>query len=354
MKEIEQYGLLNEDEWERLPWIPDPRPPFRIWVSSEEIAPFFFVEHHPYTISVLLKTDEGFKADTFQKFGLEGGSKDWEAIAKGMITEWEENNSGVDLFRFDSDEDIFCIYSQYIDDLLKLAKNLRAACDNESVMLRYLCLSLFTSEHRHPEFDYTEESAEGFSVGFQVYSGKIGFLNMQMSENTLYGKDGRALFFWRNTDDDGEFAALIHHSNGKHYLVFRFDLYGYGVLDLENLQDMRCIPPQSFPAVREDFKETFIWTDVHYDPKSDLLAVSGCYWACPYSVAVVDFADPLRSQPVERWLDVRSIIDPNYEIYDDIDFDRWEDGILYLKGEGEPSDIRLTVKQLRETLKGLI
>lgn len=79
MKEIEQYGLLKDDEWECLPWIPDPRPPFKIWVGPEEIAPFFLVQHNPYAISVLLKIDEGFKADTFQKFGLEGSSMDWKA-----------------------------------------------------------------------------------------------------------------------------------------------------------------------------------------------------------------------------------------------------------------------------------
>ena len=354
MKDIEQYGLLKDDEWERLSWIPDPRPPFKIWVKPEEIAPFFLVQHHPYAISVLLKIDNGFKADTFQKLGLEGSGKDWETLAKGMIIAWEDANSGIDLFHFDSDQDIFCIYSQYIDDLLRFTKSLRAVCDDESAMLRYLCLSLFTPEHRHPEFDYTEELADGFSVRFQVYSGKIGFFNMKMSENTLYNKDGRALFFWRNTDDDGEFAALIHHSNGKHYLVFRFDLYGYGVLELESGHEMCYMPTQSFPAVREDFKETFIWTDVHYDPESNLLAVSGCYWACPYSVVVVDFSDPLTEQPVERWFDVSSTIDPDYEIYDVIDFDRWESGVLCLKGEGEPSDIRLTAEQLREALKDLI
>ena len=310
MKEIEQYGLLNDDEWEHLPWNPDPRPPFKIWVSPEEIAPFFLVEHHPYAISVLLKMDEGFKVNAFQKFGLKGGSKDWETLAKGMIVEWEENNSGIDLFHFDSDEDVFCIYSQYIDDLLRFAKILRAACDNESAMLRYLCLSLFSPEHRNTELNHTKELSDSFSVRFQGFSGEIGNHHLQMSEGVLFDPEGQERFFWRNTDDDGEFAALIHHANGEHYLVFRFDLYGYGMLDLESLQDMRYIPAQSFPPVREDFKETFIWTDVHYDPESNLLAVSGCYWACPYSVAVLDFSDPMTAQPVARWLDVRSIIDP--------------------------------------------
>ena len=32
----------------------------------------------------------------------------------------DRNNSGEDLFHFDSDEDVFCVYSQYIDDLMLL------------------------------------------------------------------------------------------------------------------------------------------------------------------------------------------------------------------------------------------
>lgn len=93
---------------------------------------------------------------------------------------------------------------------------------------------------------------------------------------------------------------------------------------------------------------------MHYDPESNLLAVSGCYWACPYSVALPDFSDPLTEQPVERWFDVHSIIDPDYEIYSDIDFERWENGILFLKGDEEPEEICLTAEQLREALKDLI
>ena len=52
-------------------------------------------------------------------------------MSGGVIQEFEENNSGVDLFHFDSDEDVFCVYSQYIDDLMLLSKMIRAACDNE-------------------------------------------------------------------------------------------------------------------------------------------------------------------------------------------------------------------------------
>ena len=43
MKDLCQYGNRPEDEWEILPWIPDPRPPFKIWVKPEQIAPFFLI-----------------------------------------------------------------------------------------------------------------------------------------------------------------------------------------------------------------------------------------------------------------------------------------------------------------------
>ena len=34
--------------------------------------------------------------------------------------------------------DVFCVYSQYIDDLMLLSKMIRAACDNEKTMGTYL------------------------------------------------------------------------------------------------------------------------------------------------------------------------------------------------------------------------
>lgn len=58
-----------------------------------------------------------------------------------MTQEFEENNSGVGLFHFDSDGDIFCVYSQYIDDLILLSKVIRMACDNERTMGIYLSVS---------------------------------------------------------------------------------------------------------------------------------------------------------------------------------------------------------------------
>ena len=63
-----------------------------------------------------------------------GSSGDWERLVRGVIREFEENNSGVGMFHFDSDADVFCVYSQDIDDLMMLAKMIRVACADEKAM----------------------------------------------------------------------------------------------------------------------------------------------------------------------------------------------------------------------------
>ena len=126
---------------EILSWIPYPRPPFKNWVKPEHIAPFFLIPHHPYVIFLLLKINDGFRAEEFRWLGLIGSNEDWERLVRGVIQEFEENNSGVDLFHFDSEEDVFCVHSQYIDDLMLLSKMIRAACDNEKTMGMYLNMS---------------------------------------------------------------------------------------------------------------------------------------------------------------------------------------------------------------------
>ena len=150
MKDLFQYGNRRDDEWEALPWIPDPRPPFKIWVKPEQIAPFFLVPRHPYAISLLLKISDGFRAAEFRRFGMTGGSQDWERLVRGVIREFEENNSGVDLFHFDSDEDVFCVYSQFIDDLMMLSKMIRAACADEKMMGAYLGMDEVEHEKSGP------------------------------------------------------------------------------------------------------------------------------------------------------------------------------------------------------------
>ena len=98
MKDLCQYGNRPEDEWEILPWLPDPRPPFKSRAQPEQIAPFFLIPHHPYAISLLLKISDGFRTEEFRRLGLIGSSEDWERLVRGVIQEFEENNSAWDCF----------------------------------------------------------------------------------------------------------------------------------------------------------------------------------------------------------------------------------------------------------------
>lgn len=212
------------------------------------------------------------------------------------------------------------------------------------------CQFLFTEEYRTPNLDKTEKLIDGFSVNFQTFHGEINECNIFVSENTLFDQAGKAIFTWRNLDTGGQFATMFLHSNGKHYLVFRIDLYGYGVLELESGKELYYIPAEAYPEESEEFDETFIWTDVNYDIESNLLAASGCYWACPYSVVIVDFSDPLAEQSTDRWLDVCTIIDPKFT---GIDLVGWQNSVLCLKVNEQPNEIFLTTEELKKKMKDI-
>ncbi|MBQ8781021.1 MAG: hypothetical protein IJZ72_05055 [Oscillospiraceae bacterium] len=142
MKDINEYGLLKDDEYRLMPWVDyDERPAFRIWVTTEEASPFFIIQHHPYSISLLLKISDNYKRNVFNKLNLEATSANWETLCKNLIEVYEEENSGIGLFKFDSDEEIFCIFSEYVDDLLQFTRTyLKAVCNDDKLMMKYLTM----------------------------------------------------------------------------------------------------------------------------------------------------------------------------------------------------------------------
>ena len=189
-----------------------------------------------------------------------------------------------------------------------------------------------------PEAEVLALSPE-YSLRSQDHAGEIAGRDLYGSAHELLDAQGRILYSWHDLDADGEFCQLITHANGQQYLIFRQDLYGYSVLEVQSGRAFHYLPEEAFPEDAADFRETFIWTDVHYDLSSSLLAVTGCYWASPYSVLLLDFTEPLQEQP---WLEVHELLDPAYEKYDDIDFTAW------LPGEGlllEGYDIQTEKKE---------
>ena len=213
---------------------------------------------------------------------------------------------------------------------------------------------LFAEENRYPQQDEQFELMGGYTVCVKAYF-YDGELHLNGSENELLDKDGKTVYTWRNLDEDGAFCTMFRHRNGKRYLVFRIELYGYSVLEVESGQNMHYVPACVHPNEGEKAEEVFIWTGADYDAKSNLLAVSGCIWACPYSIVVLDMSNPLLPQPSERWLDVRDIVDSDDSRFDDIDFSRWEDGALILRGCDTEDDrwkeVGVSVEQLGTELQ---
>ena len=157
-------------------------------------------------------------------------------------------------------------------------------------------------------------------------------------------------YAWRNLDTDGKFCSLFRHRGGKHYLIFRTELYEYSVLEMESGQEMHYIPACVHPEEGQKAEKVFIRTGADCDPGTDLLAVTGCIRAC--STTVLDFSCLL--QPPERWLDLRRVVDPDDTRFDDIEFVRWESGGLLLRGcdaeSGRRKEVQVSMEQVQPGL----
>lgn len=220
---------------------------------------------------------------------------------------------------------------------------------------RQECAFVFSEEHRSSLPGKTELLSEGYSVRTDYYTGQ-GRYQLHAARHRLLDSGGQVVYTWDNLDFDGEFCKLISHANGRRYLVFREDLYGYSVLEVETGRTMHYIPEKSWPLDGRQGKETFIWTNVAYDAATSLLAVWGCYWACPNGTLLLDFSDPLEEQDWKRWLDVQDVVDPDLDIYDDIDLERFgEDGLIYFRTssaeDGARGELTLPTEQVLDLVR---
>ena len=196
------------------------------------------------------------------------------------------------------------------------------------------------------------ELLQGWTVCTSRYQGGV----YRAARHQLLDSGGQVVYTWDNINDDGEFYRLFPHANGNHYLVFREDLYGYSVLEVETGRTMHYIPEKSWPLDGRQGEETFIWTNVAYDAATNLLAVSGCYWACPNGTLLLDFADPLAEQDWKVWLDVQNVVDPDYDLYDDINLERFgKNGLLHFKTfsaeDGSPGGFTLPADRILELVQ---
>lgn len=163
--------------------------------------------------------------------------------------------------------------------------------------------------------------SDEYSICVNKYEGVLDTFNIRGSDCCFVGSDKILLFRWRSIDNNADFYKLIKHSNGKEYLICRQDLYGYSVIDIKEGWMM-----QFYPEISLNGEETFIWTGVEYNPATNVIAVSGCYWACPYSTHLFTFDDPMEEG--QTYIDLAECFDGGYDSYSDVDFKGWENGDL--------------------------
>ncbi len=150
-------------------------------------------------------------------------------------------------------------------------------------------------------------------------SHKVFKYNLHTSKTEMFDTCGVKVAEFKNIDHHIDFFGTVEHSNGKNYLIFTIDLYGYSIMDLSNFKTYHFIPEESFVGG----EETFIWTNIMYCKVNNIIAVDGCYWACPYSIEFFDFSDPEK-------VPLRCIY-TSYELKNELDIDsditpiRWND-----------------------------
>ena len=80
--------------------------------------------------------------------------------------------------------------------------------------------------------------------------------------------------------------SWIHHSNGNEYLLCGEDYQGQTIINLTRGTTNTFFPDSGHEG------HGFCWTAAYASPDSKIIAVDGCYWACPYETVFFDFSNP--------------------------------------------------------------
>lgn len=85
--------------------------------------------------------------------------------------------------------------------------------------------------------------------------------------------------------NDSQFFYAWLVKDQTEYLITAEDIYGgQTVVDLNNNHVAGYSPNE----------DGYIWTDFHLSPDGKILVTIGCVWACPFTIKVFDFSDPMK------------------------------------------------------------
>ncbi|HQE92041.1 MAG TPA: hypothetical protein PLH19_04600 [Anaerolineae bacterium] len=169
-----------------------------------------------------------------------------------------------------------------------------------------------------------------YSTGPKSWNYSRGIVK-RLSENKIIADVKRNYgHFWH---------TWVEHANGNEYLLCGEDYQGYSVINLtEETYDV-FFPESGYRGFG------FCWVKVHPSPDGLVLAVDGCYWACPYEIVFFDFSNPsvLPLPEIER---CDGVTDPVIGWTDNdtfaftVSYDvRKSDGVKYQNLSAEEQDV---------------
>ena len=182
----------------------------------------------------------------------------------------------------------------------------------------------------------THKLTDELSIDIYRYEDKAADLYYHAHCELAQLKQGGEIIYSTRDIYSNSFYNLIDHQNGRQYLIFRIDLYGYSVLDLSTLKDYHYVPTE----ILND-GEAFIWTGVHYNRNTNLLVAEGCYWACPSGLCVLDFSNP-ASLPYPEY-DLNQYL--HYDDFEEMEFGGWDDKDHLIVRFPEKQNITRTIKK---------
>jgi hypothetical protein len=163
-----------------------------------------------------------------------------------------------------------------------------------------------------------------------LYAEVSYYQNHKTQKVTIKTSCGEAILEYKVYDFHITLLDLIKHKNGREYLIFKRDLYGYSVMDVSTREVADYIPADVLKGI-----EAFIWTDTLYCPHTNVLAANGCYWACPYATEFYDFTDPMK-MPLPFLGDSYNIVKARYgDMYSSEVTRYFDDGKWYIKIDDE-------------------
>ena len=135
-----------------------------------------------------------------------------------------------------------------------------------------------TEIHISPSGEYSLEIIE-YTDGLKSWNYTRGLVRHQKTQEIITDIKRNLGYFWH---------AWVQHKD-REFLFCGEDYQGYNVIDLSTAINTFTFPQEAYEGLG------FCWAAVYPSPSGKLLAVEGCYWACPSELVIYDFKNPSLS-----------------------------------------------------------